>query len=196
MKMTTKACLSLSACVALIVGGCATKAHYVDPEGTRTMVNVGRINIQDFSQAAEGMINSLLASGRLDKVTDPPAILVMSRVVNNTSQQIDTDLLTKKIRVALNQSGKAVTRLTRGVGGTAEDELARELEAEEKARGLQTRTADFSLSGKIIETTTRAGDLRQSAFTFQLSLTDTRGIAVWEDEKVIVKQGSRSAVGF
>jgi penicillin-binding protein activator len=196
MKMTTKVCCSLSVLLAVFVTGCATKAHYVDAEGTRTMVNVGKINIQDFGQAAETMVNSLLASGHLDKVTEPPAILVISRIVNNTSQQVDTDLLTKKIRVALNQSGKAVTRVTRGVGGTAEDELARELEAEEKAKGLQTRTADFSLSGKIIETTTRAGDLKQSAFTFQLSLTDTRGLAVWEDEKAIVKQGSRATVGF
>jgi uncharacterized protein (TIGR02722 family) len=198
MKITTKFCFGFCAALGLFAAGCATDAKYVDAKGSRTMVNVGKINIQDFSQAAEDAINSLLASGTLDKVKEPPAILVISRIVNNTSQQIDTDLLTKKIRVALNQSGKAVTRVTRGVGGTAEDELAREIEAEEKAQGtaVPTRTADFSLSGKIIETTTRAGNLKQSAYTFQLSLTDTRGLALWESEKEIVKQGTRGSVGF
>jgi PBP1b-binding outer membrane lipoprotein LpoB len=60
-----------------------------------------------------------------------------------------------------------------------------------------TRTPDFTLSGKIIELTARASNTRQTTYSFQLSLTDTKsGLAVWEGEKEITKQGTRSSVGF
>ena len=40
-------------------------------------------------------------------------------------------------------------------------------------------------------------NLRQSTFTFQLTLTDSKtGNAVWASEKEITKQGARASVGF
>lgn len=188
-----------AAVLAAALAGCTRRAQYVDPKGGRVMVTLDQINIQDFSMAAESAINDLLAAGVLDKVPSSPAVMVVSRVINNTSQQVDTDLLTKKIRIALNKSGKALTMTTRGPGGTAEDELAREIAQEWRDMGLEpqpSRPPDFSLSGKIIETYTRAGNYRQAAYTFQLSLTDRRGLAVWEGEKEVVKQGRRPSVGF
>jgi hypothetical protein len=119
-------------------------------------------------------------------------------VRNQTGQQFDTDLLTKKIRVKLNTSGKALTTTTVGLDGVAEDPLAKQLQGErellEKKR--DSVTPNFTLSGKIIETRARAGDVRQSTFSFQLSLTDKRGLAVWEGEEEITKQGKRPSVGF
>ena len=190
---------ALAAAAATSFTGCTRPAQYVDPKGGRLMVTLDQINIQDWAMAAESAINELLASGALDKVPAPPAVMVVSRVINSTSQQIDTDLLTKKIRVALNKSGKALTMTTRGAGGAVEDELAKEIAQEWKDMGLEkpaARPPDFSLSGKIIETYTRSGNYRQAAYTFQLSLSDRRGLAVWEGEKEVVKQGRRPAVGF
>jgi len=188
----------LAAALPLVVGGCAS-AHYVQTGGNESVVTVGQINIQDYIQAANAATSDLLASGVLDKVPHPPAVLAMSRIVNNTGQQIDTDLLTKKIRVALLNSGKAVTTTTMGLGGTAEDPMAKGLQQEAQFKSDQqtTPTPDFTLSGKIIETAVRAGNTRQSTFSFQLSLTDTKtGLAVWEGEKEITKQGKRPGVGF
>jgi PBP1b-binding outer membrane lipoprotein LpoB len=86
-----------------------------------------------------------------------------------------------------------------GLGGTAEDPMAKGLQQENEFMNDQkvTRKPDFTLSGKIIETTARAGSTRQSTYSFQLSLTDARtGLAVWEGEKEITKQGKHPAVGF
>jgi penicillin-binding protein activator len=200
MKLNVPASLALGLALAAGLGsGCTRRAQYVDPKGGRLMVTLDQINIQDFSMAAENAINELLTSGALDKVPAPPAVMVVSRVVNSTSQQIDTDLLTKKIRVALNKSGKVLTMTTRGPGGAVEDELAKEIAQEWKDMGLEkgpSRPPDFSLSGKIIETYTRSGNYRQMAYTFQLSLSDRRGLAIWEGEKEVVKQGRRPSVGF
>jgi len=196
--MKSKIIFSLLAVLPFVIGGCAS-AHYVETGGRESVVTVGQINIQDYIQAANTATSDLLASGALDKVANPPAVLAISRIVNNTGQQIDTDLLTKKIRVALLNSGKAQTTTTMGLGGTAEDPMAKgfQQESEFKSEQKATRTPDFTLSGKIIETTARSGSTRQSTYSFQLSLTDAKtGLAVWEGEKEISKQGTRPAVGF
>lgn len=182
----------------LIFSGCATHTRYVEPTGPRTIVTTD-INIQDFSYAAEDMIKSLLASGSLDKTQIQPAMLAISRIVNNTTQQIDTDLLIKKIRVALNQSGKALTTTTMGVGGIAEDPMAQGIQQEKEFytdKKEPQRMPDFTLSGKIIEKRDRQDDVRQVTYVFQLSLTDNNGLAVWEDEKEISKQSKRGVIGW
>jgi hypothetical protein len=197
--MKSKIIFSLLAALPFVIGGCATNAHYVETGGRENVVNVGQINIQDYIQAANAAVNDLLASGALDRVANPPAVLAISRIVNNTGQQIDTDLLVKKIRVAVLNSGKAQTTTTMGLGGTAEDPMAKGLQQENEFMNDQktTRKPDFTLSGKIIETLARAGSTRQSTYSFQLSLTDSRtGLAVWEGEKEITKQGTRPSVGF
>ena len=192
--------LSIAAtALSLAGGGCATRAHYIQTGGRESIVSVNSINIQDFIQAADAATSDLLASGALDKVSTPPAVLAISRIVNNTGQQIDTDLLVKKIRVALLNSGKAQTTTTMGLGGTAEDPMAKGLQQEAQFKSDQqtTRTPDFTLSGKIIQTVARDGNTSQSTFSFQLSLTDAKsGLAVWEGEKEITKQGGRPSVGF
>src|ERR1039458_9712147 len=119
--MKSKIIFSLLAALPLVIGGCATNAHYVETGGRENVVSVNQINIQDYIQAANAATSELLASGALDRVATPPAVLAISRIVNNTGQQIDTDLLTKKIRVAVLNSGKALTTTTMGLGGTAED---------------------------------------------------------------------------
>ena len=197
--MKSKIIFSLLAALPFVIGGCATNAHYVETGGRENVVSVNQINIQDYIQAANAAVNDLLASGALDRVATPPAVLAISRIVNNTGQQIDTDLLVKKIRVAVLNSGKAQTTTTLGLGGTAEDPMAKGLQQENEFKSDQkaTRTPDFTLSGKIIETTARAGSTRQSTYSFQLSLTDSKtGLAVWEGEKEITKQGTRPSVGF
>lgn len=181
--------------VSVVISGCASGgARRIDSGGRESITTVGSVDIQDFVAAAEASVAKLLASGALDKVPNPPAILAVSLVRNQTGQQFDTDLLTKKIRVKLNTSGKALTTTTVGLDGAAEDPLAKQLQAD--AAKIGAAVPDFTLSGKIIETRARAGDVRQSTFSFQLSLTDKRGLALWEGEEEITKQGKRPSVGF
>jgi hypothetical protein len=176
---------------ALVITGCGTDAHYVQTGGTQNIVNVGQINIQDYIQAANSATSDLLASGALDKVPNPPAVLYISRIVNNTGQQIDTDLLTKKISIALLNSGKAVT--------TSTDPAAKGYQQENEFMGDKKpqKLPDFTLSGKIIQLNARTGNTSQATYSFQLSLNDTRNsYQVWEGEKEITKQGTRGGIGF
>ncbi len=199
---TPRTLLALGSASLLLVGCATPQATYVDPAWSRTITTVGGINIQDYANAADTMVSSLIDgvinAGKLEAPAGQPAMLAISRISNNTSQHVDTDMLVKKIRVALNKTGKVVTTTTMGLGGNAEDPLAQGIK--QQTEFLQdkknTRLPDYSLSGKIIEQRERAGDVRQSSFVFQLSLTSKDGVAVWEDEKTITKQGKRSTVGF
>ncbi|MDP0495486.1 MAG: penicillin-binding protein activator LpoB [Verrucomicrobiota bacterium JB024] len=166
-------------------------AKYVDSAGPRTIVSVDEINIQDWSSASDQMIDSLLSSGVLERAPSQPAVLAVSRIINDTRTHVDTDLLTKRIRIALNRSGKAMTTTTIDVLASPEDPLAAAVS--QKA----APTPFFSLSGKILEVNARAGDTKQVTYVFQLSLTEiTTGLAVWEDQVEITKQGSRASVGW
>ena len=188
---------------AALLGGCASsQATYVDPASTRTLSNVGEINVQDWNMASESMINSLISkhinSGSLKgSGPDGRAILAISRIVNNTSVQIDTDILVKKIRVALLGTGKVVADITAGLGGP-EDPLAAEAKREQQFLGTQKVAGrpDYTLSGKIIENRTRQGNQRESTYVFQMALATRDGLAVWEEEKTITKQGKRAPVGW
>lgn len=197
--MKNKIILPLVAASAAFVAGCGTNAHYIETGGRESVVNVGSINIQDYIQAANAASQDLLQSGVLDRAQHHPAVLVLSRIVNNTGQQIDTDLLTQKIRIALLNSGKATFTTTMGLGGKAEDPMAKGLQQENEFMNdsKPQPLPDFSLSGKIIQLVARAGDTSQSTYSFQLTLTDPKtGNAVWASEKEITKQGTRAAVGF
>ena len=189
--------------------GCAT-AKYIDHDGRDSVVNVGQINTQDWIRAADELTQSLLLSGAIQGVAGKPKILMIGRIKNNTTQHIDTDSLMKKIRVALNKGGRALTTTAVGLDGPEDEssKAVRELRADDEFNQATIPgkgnlvSPDYSLSGKIIQNNARARrgllpTIRQSEFAFQLSLTDLKtGLAVWEEEKLIVKQGSRAAVGW
>lgn len=200
-KLLLQTCLV--ALIPAFLSGCANNATYIQTGGGQSIVTVGDVNIQDYIDAAEKMSASLLASGVLDKVPSPPAIIAISRVENRTTQHLETELLTKKIRIALSKGGKAITRMNFGVGADGkplmEDPSGAGIEDEKNFRNdvKLTRLPDFTLSGKIIETTVKAGRTRQSTYSFQMSL-GKGNYAVWEDEREITKsgKGKGASVGF
>ncbi len=194
------ACLAIAFSLVLLAGAGCRSATYVNPEGPRTIVTLDDINIQDWNEAADRMIDSLLTSGVLEDAPQQPSVMAVSRIVNNTSLRVDTNMLTGKIRRDLNQSGKVLTTTTIGLGGRVEDPLAqseREFQEFMEDRPTEQRRPYFTLSGRIMEDQVRAGRTRQTTYIFQLAMTEVNtGLAVWEDEVQITKQGTRPAVGW
>lgn len=185
----------------LFTTGCQTTgARYVEAGGTESIVSLNQINPQDWMNAADQMVQSLITSGVLEQSERQPVVLAVSRIVNDTLQRVDTDTLIKKIRVALNKTGKVVTTTTLAVGGRVEDPLAKDVSEYKNFMNDQPQkfdAPDYSLSGKLLEQRASSGSDRQVNYTFQLSLTHTStGYAVWEDEVNIQKIGRRSSVGW
>jgi len=202
MKSTRLLVLALTGASAAFLSGCATQnnAKYVDSQGPNTIVSLSQINIQDWNNASEKLVASLLASGVLERAPELPAVMAISRIRNNTQQQVDTDSLTKKIRIALNQTGKVVTTTTMGPDGRVEDAMAADagaMGAFMDGKKQVTKLPYYTLSGKLLEDRASVGSTKQVTYTFQLSLTTVKdGLALWEGEELITKQGQRSSVGW
>jgi len=196
-----KRAIVLSASV-LVLAGCATPTRYVDPAADNGPVAM-TMDYRDFEKAASEAVDDMLASGAVSNPNGGRYIMVVSRINNDTMQRIDTDQLTKKIRVALLRSGKVVTTTAVGLNG-AEDEMtmrARELRNSEEfdQSGVQKKgtlqAPDLSLSGKILQRNHKVGDEQQVEYYIQLSLTDlATGLAFWEGETPIIKRGSNDSV--
>ncbi len=189
----------------LLLGGCAPTTQNIDMTNDQGPAVMG-LDYRDFQQAAMDAVQSMLASGAVDKRGGGRYVLVVSRVVNDTMQRIDTDQLVKKIRVELLQSGRVVVTTAVGLTGP-EDAMSMEArklrqsdefnQATVAAKG-QMIAPEVSLSGKIIQRNVKVSSrLQQAEYYFQLTLTDINtGLAFWEGETVIGKRGSNKSVSW
>lgn len=183
---------------AFLITGCQTaETRTVDASGPQAL-NTGGINSQDWANAADQLVGSLLSSGALDKSATQPAILAVDRIINNTQLNIDTDLLIKKIRVALTQTGKVVVTNTMGLGERAVvASEAAELDEMTTGKKAKVIAPNYTLYGKLIQQTDRLNGVTQNTYSFQMSLVAVKtGFTVWEDERQIAKQTKKSTLGW
>jgi uncharacterized protein (TIGR02722 family) len=182
---------------ALVFTGCSTnQVRTVDSKGPQSL-NTSGINSQDWANAADQLVGSLLSSGVLDKAPAQPAVLAVDRVINNTQAQVDTDLLIKKIRVALTQTGKVAITNTMGLGERAvvASEAA---EMDELTTGKKAKLVapHYTLYAKLIQQSERINSVTQNTYSFQMSLISVKsGLTVWEDEREIAKQSKKAVMG-
>lgn len=189
----------------LTFAGCKT-VERVDPNTTQGLMTVHDLDFKDFQITAEGLINKLLSSGRLESHTkDGPAIIMVSTIRNSTTQHIDTQLLTQRITIALDKSEKVITTTTHSGRGaldpaTAESRDLPNAELYDPTTTQRSGTAiapELSLAGEITQLKRKSGRHSESYFMIYMTVTDLRtGLAIWQDAEEIVKQGSRSIFGF
>ncbi len=200
MKLSSTKLLGLAAVsTALLLTGCTTteETRTVDAKGPQSL-NTSAINPQDWANAADQLVGSLINSGALERAPKQPAVLAVDRVINNTQLMVDTDLLIKKIRVSLTQTGKVAITNTLGLGERAVVAAeAAELEEMQTGKKQKTIVPDYTLYAKLIQQTDRAGGVTQNTYAFQMSLVQVKtGLTVWEEERQIAKQTKKSAVGW
>ena len=208
MKSLVHFAVATSAALVLLIG-CASDPVYLDlrqanepqqnpPQvGERTTLG---LDYRDFEFAAEQAVASFLDSPLSVKPgSDAPWVMAMSRMVNDTALDIDTDQLVKKIRIDLLESGRVIVTTAVGLEGPEDPLSAKTRELQDSKLFNQETVAkdgtlvapDLSLSGKIIQRTNRVGDKQQVDYYFQLTVTNIEtGLAYWEFEQVIVKLGS------
>ena len=191
MNSSTKLLGLLTISASLLLTGCetVTETRTIDSQGPEA-VNTSAINSQDWANAADQLVNSLLSSSALDSAPLTPAVLAVDRVINATTLMIDTDLLIKKIRVALTQTGKIAITNTMGLGERAlVASEAAELEEMQSGKKQKMLVPDYTLSAKLIQQTDRNKKVTQNTYSFQMSLVQTKtGLTVWEEERSIAKQ--------
>lgn len=199
-----KTLLVLALSSATLITGCQSTSYVAKDD--KELVTMG-LSHRDFDSAANQALDEIISSPLLvhpDAVKGGRYIMAVSNIINDTSQRIDTDQLTKKIRVGLLKSGKFLTTTAINLNG-AEDKMTQKVRELENSKLVNQSTVkkngtviapDFSLSGKIIQRTNRVDRSTQLVdYYFQLSLTQLEtGLAYWEGEYPISKKGSNDSV--
>ena len=96
----------------VVLAGCRTTPVYLDTEGPPPQpgetTTLG-LDYRDFEFAAGEAVESFLSSPLSRKPgSTAPWVMAISRMINDTALNIDTDQLVKKIRVDLLNSGRVI----------------------------------------------------------------------------------------
>lgn len=192
--MTLKKSLSmlLLAAGTLALGACASqKARYIDSNGPETVVSLNKVDIQDFQSATEALVADMLTWDAFAGAKKP--VVALSRVVNDTTNNFDTALLTNQVQEAILKSRKAIISMSMSVDRN-DDSVRQDVAA---LGGTETVVPDLTLIGKISEVTARADSMRQVSYVFSMRLVEAKtGNVVWMDSKTITKRGEKNSVGW
>lgn len=189
-NMLTKTFVPAALAVA-VFAGCATPAHYIDPDGQETVVSLNAVDIQDFTMASNALVEQMLARDAFSGTKKPR--IALSLVKNDTTQNFDVSLLTDKVQQRILESGKATVSMSMSAERN-QDVVRREMAG---MGATETVLPDLTLIGKIAEVQARASSTKQVSYVFSLRLADARtGDVIWMGEKTLTKQGEKNAVGW
>ncbi len=193
----------------LLLAACSSNTTVYDPE-TGGIIDVDAITYEDFTASSEILIQSMLQSGALDtpnlaKHDDGKVILALEDIDNYTSANLKTKVMTDKVRISLNKSGKVLTTTAVKFGaGGPEDTGTKEVreindpmfEENTYNQARTVRLPDISLSGSVIKMSAEEGRTKESVVIFKMTLTDIKtGLAIWEDEAPIGKRRTKGLFG-
>ena len=177
--------------VAAVLCGCATPAHYIDPDGNEPVVSLNAVDIQDFTTAADALVGQMLMRDAFAGTKKPR--IALSLIKNDTTQNFDVSLLTDKVQQRILESGLATVSMSMSI------DRKRDVVRQEMAGMGATETIlpDLTLIGKIAEVQARASSTKQVSYVFSMQLADAKtGDLVWMGEKTVTKQGEKNAVGW
>ena len=92
-----KKLLPIALCAALIGCGEVRVVDLNDDKEVADMQHVMELEYRDWTETAEAMTKSMLASNVFARVKNP--VIGIGEIKNDTMQRFDTDILVKKIRM-------------------------------------------------------------------------------------------------
>lgn len=174
--------------------GCATTGVQRMDASTQTDLS-GYWNDTDVKIVCTSLIDSCLNSARVSQEisakNETPTVIV-GRFKNDSSEHIDTEIITTNMRSAIINSG----RLEFVAGGSTREELRAERQdqqgnaSEDTASALGYETgADFMLTGSVKTIIDRAGNqtVRTYVVTAELTSIETNRI-VWTEQNSEIKK--------
>jgi len=195
-----KKILPLTVCLALCACAEPRVVDLNDSRDVDRMQNVMELEYRDWTNTAEKMTKSMISSGVLKQ----KPVIAIAGIKNDTAQRFDTDILVKKIRTTLVNSGAAqIATNYSGEDSTSNNMRTLRGDAEYDQSTIANRgtlvAPNMSLSGKMLQRNLKlesgwfsSVDTRVEYY-LQLTLTDLKtGLSVWEDEQQIIKQGDHA----
>ncbi|MBR6838185.1 MAG: penicillin-binding protein activator LpoB [Alphaproteobacteria bacterium] len=197
-----KKILPLALCAVLAACGGTRVVDLENERDAQTMQDVMELEYRDWEKTATKMTESMLKSNAFAGISKP--VIAVGDIKNDTMQRLDSDILVKKIRTTILKSGRAQI----STNFTGEDTMSNKMRNTrgnteyDQSTFANTGTLvapNMSLSGKMIQRNLKlesgwfsSVDTRVEYY-LQLTLTDLKtGLAVWEDEQPIVKEGTHA----
>lgn len=182
-------------CIGVMLMGCngAKNASYVKDSGD--YVSFG-IDYHDIDKVIEKNIRSLLAS-EYARTIQGKKLLVISDITNETSEDIDVELIARKLAREMRQSKKfSLTNALSGSGAKSDRMIkdSRKLTQDSAYNQRTTQESgtleapELSLSGKFIQRNKKIGKVTRLDYIFLLTLSEIKsGRVLWDHEEVISK---------
>lgn len=169
-----KKLLPIALCAVLVGCGETRVVDLDSPAEVAEMQNVMELEYRDWTKTAENMTKSMLSSGAFYEIKNP--VVAMGEIKNDTMQRFDTDILMQKIRKTIINSGRAKIS---AASGTVTPNVV--MSGKMLQRNLKLKSGWFSSVDTRVE------------YYLQLTLSDAKtGLALWEDEQPIVKEGDHA----
>jgi len=198
-----KKIIPITMCLALGACGGTSVVDLNDDKEVANMQHVMELEYRDWTNTAEKMTKSMINSGALKQTKKP--VIAIANIKNDTTQRFDTDVLIKKIRTTLLNSGAAqIATNYSGEDSTSSNVRANLRGDKEYDQSTIANTGtliapNMSLSGKMLQRNLKlesgwfsSVDTRVEYY-LQLTLTDLKtGLSVWEDEQPIIKEGTHA----
>lgn len=187
----------------LVLSSCSTnraftKGEYTDPD--RVILLDDRFNDSDMKILADYLVKSLEESSVIKTEKQVPIVQVET-VTNSTSEHIDMQALTDKVRAALIKTGKVAfhDKQQRGT-------LSEEYEYQNNSGNVSKETAkkkgnqvgsDYIMTGNFTSIVQEVGDKKVVFYKLTLNLTNIKtGLISWSDEKEIKKLYKKRSVSM
>jgi hypothetical protein len=195
---------ALLICIALLASACSSspKVTRVEAGGSSSDLS-GNWSAADVKIVCDSLIADALASPRIDAYIRDysarnrgarPAVIV-GRFRNNSSEHIDTAIISGQMRTAIINSGK----LDFVEGGETRDDIRTERTdqqgnaSEATASALANETgANFMLTGEVRSIVDRAGNTTARTYYVRASMTDIEtNRIIWEGENNSIQKEIR-----
>jgi uncharacterized protein (TIGR02722 family) len=196
--------LALSAASMLLLFGCAsTGASRVDAS---TQIDLtGRWNDSDIRIVCDTLVAECLNAAGVDRAIsqfsashrgEPPTVIV-GRFANNSSEHIDTSIISKMMETAIINSGKlefvAGGDIREGIRSEREDQSFNASEDSAASIGNETGAA-FMLTGSVKSSVEKSGNTTVRAYFVDAQLTNVESNRIiWQGQNADIKKVFKQA---
>ncbi|CBG40474.1 penicillin-binding protein activator LpoB [Helicobacter mustelae] len=184
--------------LAFMLAGCGPKAMEVSPDSK--FVTMG-LDYENLKKVMQDMIESLMQDPYVQKIkTSNPRVVAISDIINDTTQKIDVESLSRELTRAMRKSGKFKLTMAMARGGASMDGMIQDVRnmRNNKEFNQYTTTEEgtlvaptLSLSGRIGQSVHRMGETKKVDYYILLTLTDIKtGVVIWDNQQEVSKMGN------
>ena len=185
----------LGLCVGVMLIGCGGSKNASYVKDSSDYVSFG-IDYHDIDRVIEKNTRSLLSSQYV-RTMQGKKLLVIADIVNETSEDIDVELVARKLAREMRKSGKFTLTNAISGSGARSDRMIKDSRKLTQDSSFNQRTTiengtleapELSLSGKFVQRNKKISKVTRLDYMFLLTLSDIKsGKVVWDHEEIISK---------